>query len=134
MVGPVGKVGRRVHGAIPDHQPDEGQGVEDQPGDGDSHHLGVVIPPYMAILCLSIAIITLAFLIHLDYFLKSSHPFLVPILRHQVSVTTHGLLEIESPKEDEHKSSHNEGYIAEKVALSKDSEGDWSISTPLPSP
>ena len=92
------------------------------------------IPPYMAILCLSIAIVTLALLIHLDYFLKSSHPFLVPILRHQVSVTTHGLEEMGGPKEDEHKPSHNEGYEADKVAVSKASDGDWSIKRPLPLP
>ena len=42
MVGPVGKVGRGVNGAKPDHQPDEGEGVQDHPGDGDGQHLGVV--------------------------------------------------------------------------------------------
>ena len=52
------------------------------------------IPPYLAILSLSIAILTLGLLIHLDSFLKSSHPFLVPIQRHQVSVTRDGLDEV----------------------------------------
>ena len=45
MVGPVGKVGGEFHGAEPDHQHDEGQGVEDQPGDGDCRHLGEVLIP-----------------------------------------------------------------------------------------
>ena len=89
------------------------------------------IPPYTAILSLSIAILTLALLLHMDF--KSPHPFLVPILRHHVSVTTHGLEEMEDPKEDEHKSSHNMGYKVEKVAVSKDSDGDWSIDMKLPS-
>ena len=45
MVGPVeGKLGaREVHGAKPDHQHGEGQGVEGQPNYGDYCHLGVVL-------------------------------------------------------------------------------------------
>ena len=74
------------------------------------------IPPYFAILSLSIAILTLALLLHLDFFLKSSHPFLVPIHRHQVFVTKHGLEEMGGTK----------------VPMSEDSNGDCSTDIPLP--
>ena len=73
-----------------------------------SHFDASFIPPYMAILSLGIAILTLALLIHLDYFLESSHPFLVPIHRHKVFVSKHGLEEMGGN-------------------MSKDSNGDGSI-------
>ena len=42
---------------------------------------------YVAIISLGIAIVTLALLIHVDSFFESSHPFLAPIVCHQVFVT-----------------------------------------------
>ena len=64
------------------------------------------IPPYVAILSLCIAIVTLALLIHVDSFFESSHPFLAPIVRHQVSVTSQGLEEMEHKPE----SHENQGF------------------------
>ena len=68
------------------------------------------IPPYIAILSLSLAIVTLALLIHLDNFLASPNSFLVPLLRHQVSVTPEGLRE-EGPEKEKDQSFYNLAYI-----------------------
>ena len=73
------------------------------------------IPPYVAILSLGIAIVTLALLIHVDSFLESSHPFLAPIVRHQVSVTPQGLEEMEHKRE----SHENQGFSCEGNILSE---------------
>ena len=43
MLRPVGKVGGGVHGTKPDHQHEEGEGVEDRPEDGHGQHLFVVL-------------------------------------------------------------------------------------------
>ena len=43
MLGPVVEVGRLREGSDPDDQADQGGGVEDQPGEGDRKHLGVVV-------------------------------------------------------------------------------------------
>ena len=77
------------------------------------------IPPYMAILSLSLAILTLALLIHLDNF-RSSPPnsFLVPLTRHQVSITPKGLKELEGSEKDEDNSSYNLAYIKESNGTS----------------
>ena len=71
------------------------------------------IPPYIAILSLSLAIVTLALLIHLDNFLASPNSFLVPLLRHQVSVTPEGLRE-EGPEKEKDQSFYNLGFIKDK--------------------
>ena len=77
------------------------------------------IPPYMAILSLSLAILTLALLIHLDNFLSATpNSFLVPLLRHQVSITPKGLRELEGPEKDQDKSSYNLGYIKDSNVTS----------------
>ena len=73
------------------------------------------IPPYVAILSLGIAIVTLALLIHVDSFLESSHPFLAPIVRHQVSVTPQGLEEMEHKPE----SHQNQGFTCEGNIMSE---------------
>ena len=39
VAGPVVEVGVVGQGGNPDHQEDQGEGVEDQPGDGDRQHL-----------------------------------------------------------------------------------------------
>ena len=64
---------------------------------------------------LCIAIVTLALLIHVDSFLESSHPFLAPIVRHQVSVTPHGLEEMEHKPE----THQNQGFTCEGNILSE---------------
>ena len=43
MTGPVVEVSELGQDSNPDHQDDQGGGVEDQPGDGDRHHLLVVV-------------------------------------------------------------------------------------------
>ena len=81
------------------------------------------IPPYVAILSLGIAIVTLALLIHVDSFLESSHPFLAPIVRHQVSVTPQGLEEMEhKPESHENQGFTREGNIMSEI--SKESLAD----------
>ena len=73
------------------------------------------IPPYVAILSLGIAIVTLTLLIHVDSFLESSHPFLAPIVRYQVSVTSQGLEEMEHKPE----SHENQGFTCEGNIMSE---------------
>ena len=43
VAGPVVEVGGVGQGGNPEHQEDQGGGVEDQPGDGDRHHLHVIV-------------------------------------------------------------------------------------------
>ena len=78
------------------------------------------IPPYMAILSLSLAIITLALLFHLDNFLTSPNSFLVPLHRHAVSITPKGIMELEGPKKDKDQSAVNLGYLKDSNGISED--------------
>ena len=72
---------------------------------------------YVAILSLGIAIVTLALLIHVDSYLESSHPFLAPIIRHQVSVTPQGLEEMEhTPESHENQGITSEGNILSEIS------------------
>ena len=77
-------------------------------------HKRVKVEIYVAILCLGIAIVTLALLIHVDSYLESSH--LAPIIRHQVSVTPQGLEEMEhTPESHENQGITSEGNILSEI-------------------
>ena len=61
---------------------------------------GLFIPPYLAILSLLLAIVSLLPLLHLDNLTTSSNSFLAPLRPRRVAVTVAGLKELQRPKKN----------------------------------